>query len=62
LPGEAEIVTPYDTTELPTSAGEVLEVIEVDDESGGLWCRSTSGREGWAPSRTLGALDPNRMS
>lgn len=58
--GEAEVVTAYDTTELPTSAGEVLEVIEVDDESGWCWCRSTTGREGWVPTRTLGPLDANR--
>lgn len=52
--GDAEVVMPYDTTELPTSVGEVLEVIKADNESGWCWCRSTSGREGWVPNRTLG--------
>jgi hypothetical protein len=44
----------YDTTELPTTAGEELEVLERDDESGWLWCRNTRGREGWVPLNTLG--------
>jgi len=60
--GKAEVVAAYDTTELPTSAGEVLEVVEVDDEAGWLWCRSTSGREGWVPTRTLARLDASRRS
>lgn len=51
--GQAVVVNPYDTTELPTSKGETLEVVERDDESGWLWCRSTGGREGWVPSRTV---------
>jgi hypothetical protein len=55
--GRAVVVTPYDTTELPTSAGDVLEVVARDDESGWLWCRASDGREGWVPSRTLEPLD-----
>jgi hypothetical protein len=51
--GRATVQAPYDTTELPTSEGETLEVIERDDESGWLWCRSSEGREGWVPSQTV---------
>jgi uncharacterized protein YgiM (DUF1202 family) len=50
---QATVITPYDTTELPTSVGDVLEVVVRDDESGWLWCRSADGREGWVPSCTL---------
>jgi len=53
--GRAVVVTPYNTTELATRSGEILEVIARDDESGWLWCRSTDGREGWVPSRTVEA-------
>jgi hypothetical protein len=38
--GQAVMVTPYDTTELPTTVGETLDVVARDDESGWLWCRS----------------------
>jgi len=51
--GAAVVQTPYDTTELPTEIGEVLEVLAQDLESGWLWCRSRSGREGWVPVKTL---------
>jgi hypothetical protein len=51
--GEAVVETPYDTTELATARGEILEVLDRDDESGWLWCRATDGREGWVPSRTV---------
>lgn len=51
--GLAVVQTPYDTTELPTEIGEVLEVLAQDLESGWLWCRSRSGREGWVPAKTL---------
>lgn len=51
--GQATVLAPYDTTELPTSVGEKLEVVVRDDESGWLWCRSAGGREGWVPTRTL---------
>jgi hypothetical protein len=43
------VVNSYDTTELSTSAGEELEVVERDDESGWLWCRNQDGGEGWVP-------------
>ncbi len=52
--GSATVLVPYDTTELPTRAGDRLEVLERDDESGWLWCRNAAGREGWVPVRTLG--------
>jgi Variant SH3 domain len=51
--GRAVVETPYNTTELATRSGEILEVIDRDDESGWLWCRSTDGREGWVPSRSV---------
>jgi len=51
--GRAIVTTPYDTTELATSAGEEFEVIRRDDESGWLWCRSDHGTEGWVPIGTL---------
>ncbi|MDQ2728585.1 MAG: SH3 domain-containing protein [Actinomycetota bacterium] len=53
--GLAVVRTPYDTTELPTEVGEVLEVLAEDVESGWVWCRSSSGREGWVPLKTLEA-------
>jgi hypothetical protein len=51
--GTVTVRTPYDTTELATSAGEQLEVITEDIRSGWLWCRSREGREGWVPLNTL---------
>ncbi|MGH7722287.1 MAG: GNAT family N-acetyltransferase [Candidatus Dormibacteria bacterium] len=53
--GTAIVETAYNTTELPTEAGEVLEVVVEDSLSGWLWCRSAGGREGWVPSRTVEA-------
>jgi hypothetical protein len=52
-PGAATVVTAYDTTELATEVGEVVDVVVRDDEGGWLWCRSASGREGWVPVRAL---------
>jgi Variant SH3 domain len=43
----------YDTTELATSAGDVLRVLEADDESGWLWCADRAGREGWVPAASV---------
>ena len=51
--GAATVLQPYDTTELATSAGEVLEVVVRDDESGWHWLRNDEGREGWVPVRTF---------
>ena len=53
--GQAVVETPYDPTELATTSGEILEVIDRDDESGWLWCRSADGREGWVPGRSVEA-------
>ncbi len=52
--GRATVRTPYDTTELPVEAGEVLEVLREDRDSGWVWCRSGSGREGWVPVEVVG--------
>lgn len=49
----AVVRTGYDTTELPTHVGEVLDVVAEDLASGWLWCRSREGREGWVPLTTL---------
>ncbi|MGB3187577.1 MAG: SH3 domain-containing protein [Ornithinimicrobium sp.] len=51
--GTAVVQTAYDTTELPTRVGEVLDVLAEDLTSGWLWCRSSSGRQGWVPVRTV---------
>lgn len=51
--GETVVVTGYDTTELPTEAGQELVVVKRDDESGWLWCRRDDGDEGWVPSSTV---------
>ena len=51
--GAAVVQASYDTTELPTEIGDVLDVIVQDLESGWLWCRSRNGREGWVPAKTL---------
>ena len=49
----AVVRTGYDTTELPTRVGEVLDVVAEDLASGWVWCRSRKGREGWVPLNTL---------
>ena len=51
--GEAIVLEPYDTRELATEPGDVLEVVIEDLQSGWLWCRSGDGREGWVPARTV---------
>jgi hypothetical protein len=49
----AVVQTPYDTTELPTQSGDILEVLEEDLTSGWLWCRGPGGQEGWVPAKTI---------
>jgi SH3-like domain-containing protein len=49
----AVMVAPYDTTELATTAGELLTVVSVDDLSGWTEVRNARGREGWVPSDTI---------
>ena len=51
--GSAMVLTAYDTTELPVAAGEVVTVVDRDDESGWWWCRNLEGREGWVPREVL---------
>jgi hypothetical protein len=51
--GPAVVQEAYDTTELPTQAGDLLQVVEEDAISGWLWCRSVDGREGWVPINTV---------
>ncbi|CAN5172427.1 hypothetical protein BH20ACT5_BH20ACT5_19230 [soil metagenome] len=59
-PAAAAVVrTAYDTTELPTRVGEILEVLAEDLDSGWLWCRSSAGRVGWVPVRTVDAAPPD---
>lgn len=58
LSGDSGIVIvseAYDTTELAVGAGEEVEVVERDDESGWCWCRSDFGLEGWVPVAVLDA-------
>ena len=54
--GQATVIEPSDTTELPAALGEVLTVMTRDDESGWIWVRAASGREGWIPADTVQAL------
>ena len=51
--GRARVVRAYATRELATAAGETLEVLERDDESGWLWCVNATGGEGWVPVGTV---------
>ncbi|MDM4721876.1 SH3 domain-containing protein [Micromonospora sp. WMMA1363] len=49
----AEVVRGYDTTELSADAGSVVKVLDVDVESGWLWCRADNGAAGWVPILAL---------
>lgn len=49
----AVVITGYDTTELSTTAGEELTLLQRDDTSGWVWVRNAAGREGWVPLRTI---------
>ena len=51
--GPAVMLVPYDTTELATTAGELLTVLVIDNPSGWTRVRNTLGREGWVPSDTI---------
>lgn len=51
--GPGIALEPYDTTELSTEAGDVLEVVAEDTESGWLWCRNQAGHKGWVPMSSL---------
>ena len=43
----------YDTVELTVSVGDVLLVLDRDDESGWWWCQAGSGHAGWVPIEVL---------
>jgi hypothetical protein len=49
----AIVLADYDTTELATTAGEILTLVERDDQSGWAWLRNAAGEEGWVPLRTV---------
>lgn len=49
----AVTVAKYDTVECAVDQGDVVTVIERDDESGWWWCRSDSGDVGWIPVEIL---------
>ena len=49
----AVVIATYDTTELATTAGEILTLIKGDVPSGWAWVRNAAGREGWIPLRTV---------
>ena len=51
--GRAVVQTPYDTSELATQVGDVLEVLEEDLAGGWLRCRARGGRQGWVPIKTV---------
>jgi hypothetical protein len=51
--GDALVRVAYDTSELPTQIGEVLDVLEDDALGGWVRCRAASGREGWVPATTV---------
>jgi Variant SH3 domain len=54
--GDAVVVEAYDTTELSTEEGDVLEVVYHDEPSRWMWCRSPGGDEGWVPDQTVEVL------
>jgi len=39
----------YDTTTLDPLKGDILTVMQEDLEGGWLWCRDSTGKEGWFP-------------
>lgn len=49
----AVVISDYNTTELPTTAGEELTLVKRDDPSGWAWVRNAEGQEGWVPLRTV---------
>jgi hypothetical protein len=51
--GSAVVEVAYDTAELPTRPGDLLDVLDEDLVGGWLWCRDQDDREGWVPVRTV---------
>lgn len=51
--GTARVIHDYDTTELDVDPGDMLTLLERDDESGWHWCEDAGGRRGWVPVRAL---------
>ncbi|CAD6007814.1 SH3 domain-containing protein [Agreia sp. COWG] len=49
----AQVNTPYDTAELSTVVGDVIEIVREDRATGWLWCRSLDGRQGWIPASVV---------
>lgn len=54
--GEAKALRDYDTTELAAGIGEIVTVIELDEESGWLLCGNAAGESGWIPLRSVNPL------
>jgi hypothetical protein len=52
----AVVLADYDTTELATTDGEALTLVERDDRSGWAWLRNEAGQEGWVPLRTVATV------
>jgi len=51
--GEATALRDYDATELAAIEGEIVSVIELDEESGWLLCGNAAGESGWIPLRSV---------
>ncbi|MDJ0962531.1 MAG: SH3 domain-containing protein [Acidimicrobiia bacterium] len=54
--GSAITEVAYDTAELAVAAGDVVTVVERDEESGWWWCRNSAGTEGWIPATSFEAV------
>jgi hypothetical protein len=50
---EATAISDYNTTELAADKGQIVSVIETDEESGWLRCAKASGESGWIPLRSV---------
>lgn len=49
----AVVTRDYDTREISAITGEELEVLDIDAESGWVWCRDALGNEGWIPAQSV---------
>jgi hypothetical protein len=50
---EVTVLRDYDTTELAADEGEIVSVIELDEESGWLLCSNAAEKRGWIPLRSV---------